>query len=224
MFLTRSIRRKLIATASVAVGFVFLYEVTILDSRYAARQAELREATAAPAPGARLRFSATAYCKGVTTQSGVKVRSGIAAADPELLPVGSVVQIDGLPEQYNGIYTVMDTGPAVQGRHVDLYMWSCYEALDFGRRPIQLTVVRLGWNPKATGPKLVDRLLNFRRTPRPEGPKQPEPLPPARTAPASTEPGPAGTPTQPVPQGGSPQPVRPATPPQAAPPSIVPGR
>ena len=28
----------------------------------------------------------------------------------------------------------MDTGPKVQGRHVDLYMWSCYEALAFGRR------------------------------------------------------------------------------------------
>lgn len=238
MFLTRSFRRKLIATASVAVGFVFLYEVTILDSRYAARQAELREATAAPAPGARLRFSATAYCKGVTTQSGVKVRSGIAAADPELLPVGSVVQIDGLSEQYNGIYTVMDTGPAVQGRHVDLYMWSCYEALDFGRRPIQLTVVRLGWNPKATGPKLVDRLLNFRRTPRPEGPPQPEPLPlPVKApAPAVTEPGPPGAvPPGAVPPGppatpGAPQttptqPVPPvAVPVQGAPVSAIPGR
>lgn len=164
MFLTRSFRRKLIATSLVAVGFVFLYEVTTLDSRYAARQAELRGGTAVPTPGARLRFTATAYCKGHTTASGVQVRSGIAAADPNLLPVGSVVQIDGLSDKYNGIYTIMDTGPAVKGRQVDLYMWSCYEALDFGRRNIQLNVVRLGWNPKASGPKLVDRVLNFRRT------------------------------------------------------------
>lgn len=194
MFLTRSIRRKLIATALVAVGFVFLYEVTTLDSRYAARQAELREASAPPAPGARLRFSATAYCKGVTTASGVRVRSGIAAADPSLLPVGSVIQIDGLAEQYNGIYTVMDTGPAVQGRHVDLYMWSCYEALDFGRRPIHLTVVRLGWNPKATAPKLMDRLLNFRRT-----------AIPTETHPPPVEPGPRATPAN----SGTARPVSP---------------
>lgn len=150
MFLTRSFRRKLFVTVGAVVGFASLYEVTTLDSRYAARQAEQREATARPAPGARLRFTATAYCKGLTTQSGVRVRSGIAAGDPDLLPVGSVVQIDSLGERYNGIYTIMDTGPKVQGRHVDLYMWSCYEALEFGRRPITLTVLRLGWNPKNT--------------------------------------------------------------------------
>ena len=28
----------------------------------------------------------------------------------------------------------MDTGPMVRGRHIDLYMWSCKEALEFGRR------------------------------------------------------------------------------------------
>jgi 3D (Asp-Asp-Asp) domain-containing protein len=184
MFLTRSLRRKLFVTAAAAVGFASLYEVTTLDSRYAARQAELREATAAPAPGARLRFTATAYCKGLTTKSGVRVRSGIAAGDPDLLPVGSVVQIDSLGERYNGIYTVLDTGPKVQGRHVDLYMWSCYEALDFGRRPIQLTVLRLGWSPKATGNGMVDRLLNFRRptasraSTAPPGPAPAEPAAP----------------------------------------------
>jgi len=29
-------------------------------------------------------------------------------------------------------------------------MWNCNEALDFGRQPIRLTVLRLGWNPKTT--------------------------------------------------------------------------
>ena len=116
-------------TAIAAVAFAFLYEVTILDSRYAARQAQLREASAPPAPGAQLRFTATAYCKGTTTASGVNVRTGIAAADPDLLPVGSVIEVERLDDRYNGIYTVMDTGPAVQGRHIDIYMWSCNEAL-----------------------------------------------------------------------------------------------
>ena len=53
----------------------------------------------------------------------------------------------------------MDTGPAVQGRLIDIYMWSCYEALDFGRMPIQLTVLRLGWNPKATTPGFFERMF-----------------------------------------------------------------
>ncbi len=85
--------------------------------------------------------------RGTTTASGVAVRSGIAAADPRLLPVGSVVKLDGTPEGHEGIYTVLDTGPKVQGRHVDLYMWSCHEALAFGRRKVSLTVLRRGWHP-----------------------------------------------------------------------------
>lgn len=163
MLLSRSLGRKIVATGTAAVAFAFLYEVTILDSRYAARQAELREATAMPFPGARLRFTATAYCRGTTTASGVNVRNGIAAADPDLLPVGSVIQVDRLGDRYSGIYTVMDTGPAVQGRHIDIYMWDCDEArYEFGRRSAGITVLRLGWNPRASTPKLVDRLFRQR--------------------------------------------------------------
>ena len=159
LMLSRSIGRKIIATGMAAVAFAFLYEATILDSRYAARQAELKEAAATPSPGAKLRFTATAYCKGRTTASGVNVRTGIAAADPDLLPVGSVIQVDRLEDRYNGIYTVMDTGPAVQGRHIDIYMWSCHEALQLGRRPAGITVLRLGWNPRASSPNVVERLF-----------------------------------------------------------------
>ena len=163
MVLSRSLGRKIVATGTAAVAFAFLYEITILDSRYAARQAELREASAVPSPGTRLRFTATAYCRGTTTASGVKVRNGIAAADPDLLPVGSVIQVDRLGERYNGIYTVMDTGPAVQGRHIDIYLWNCDEArYEFGRRSAGITVLRLGWNPLASTPKLVDRLFRQR--------------------------------------------------------------
>src|SRR5215208_1131923 len=162
LLLSRSLGRKIVATGIAAVAFACLYEVTILDSRYAARRAELREATATPAPGARLRFTATAYCRGTTTASGVNVRTGIAAADPDLLPVGSVIQVERLGERYNGIYTVMDTGPAVQGRHIDIYMWSCHEALELGRRDIAINVLRLGWNPKASTPTLVERLFRQR--------------------------------------------------------------
>jgi 3D (Asp-Asp-Asp) domain-containing protein len=159
MIISGSFWRKTIVTAVAACAFISWYEVTALDSKYAARQAILRETSALPMPGARLSYSATAYCKGIVTTSGVAVQSGVAAADPELLPVGSVVEIDSLTERYNGIYTIMDTGPAVQGRQVDVYMWSCNEALEFGRRPIHLTVLRLGWNPRATTPSFLDRFL-----------------------------------------------------------------
>jgi 3D (Asp-Asp-Asp) domain-containing protein len=171
--------RQTIVTMVAAGCFASLYEVTALDSKYAARHAVLRESTALPAPGARLAFSATAYCKGLTTVSGVAVQSGIVAADPELLPVGSIVEVESDLTKYSGTYTVLDTGPAVQGRQIDVYMWSCYEALAFGRRPIHLNVMRLGWNPKATTPLFMDRFF--------AQPGGPSPLP-ARPLPQAIRP------------------------------------
>ena len=163
MLLTRSLKQKIAATCGAMFGFVLLYEVTMLDSKTTeARTIEIRETTAKPAPGLRLRFTSTAYCKGHTTASGAAVRAGIAAADPDLLPVGSVIQIDSLGARYNGIYTIMDTGPKVQGRHIDVYMWSCHEALAFGRRPISLNVLRLGWNPRASSIASVEPMFKQR--------------------------------------------------------------
>lgn len=162
MQISQSLVGRTLATLIVAVVFVFLYETTIRDSRYAARQATVAEATGLPQAGAQLAFTATAYCKGETTASGVVVRTGIAAADPGLLPVGTVVRVDMPNSRYSGIWTVMDTGPAVQGRLIDLYLWSCHEALAFGRRPVRVTVLRLGWSPQMSAPSLIDRVIRQR--------------------------------------------------------------
>jgi 3D (Asp-Asp-Asp) domain-containing protein len=188
MLLSGSLTRKLAATCGAVLGFVLLYEVTALDSKAtAAHEVEVRETTAWPRPGARLRFHATAYCKGTTTASGTAVRTGIAAADPLLLPVGSVIQVDSLSPRYNGIYTVMDTGPAVQGRHIDIYMWNCNEArYEFGRRNAGITVLRLGWNPRASTPRLVDRLFRQREAAQPADPA-PRAVPDATPAVAPSE-------------------------------------
>lgn len=177
MLIARSFWRKVVATSVVAVGFVFVYETTIRDSRYAARQATFAEPTGPPQPGTQLQFAATAYCKGETTASGVGVRTGVAAADPALLPVGTVVRIDARNPRYDGIWTIMDTGPAIQGRVIDLYLWSCNDALAFGRRPIRLTVLRLGWNPQNSAPSLIDAL--FRRREAEKAALPPAPQPPA---------------------------------------------
>lgn len=156
MFLSQSFWRKLVATAIAAGAFVLLYEATVIDSRRVAA-VPLSNDKAPVTAGARLRFMATAYCKGQTTASGVGVTTGIVAADPALLPEGSVIEIEGgdggktgsaLPDRYRGIYTVLDTGPAVNGRHLDIYLWSCTEALTLGRRDAVVTVLRLGWNPQ----------------------------------------------------------------------------
>ena len=92
-------------------------------------------------------WSATAYCKGHTVAAGLPVKRGMAASDPKVLPLGSVVKVTSSMDTFNGIYTVVDTGPAIQGKILDLYVWSCYEALAFGRRIIDIEVLRHGWHP-----------------------------------------------------------------------------
>lgn len=185
MRIAESYWRKALATLAVAVLFVFFYETTTRDSRYAAREATMVETTSLPQAGARLQFTATAYCKGETTASGVGVRTGVAAADPALLPVGTVVRVDMPNPRYTGIWTVMDTGPAVQGRIVDLYLWSCKEALEFGRRPVRVTVLRLGWNPQNSIPGMVDSLFRKREADRQPPARPSAPAPAAPVAPSS---------------------------------------
>ena len=172
-----------IVLLAAVVGFVLLYESQMRDSRNAAWET-MTSPDGSPLPGARLPFSATAYCKGTTTASGVGVRSGIAAADPSLLPVGTVLNLAVGDPRYNGVYTVMDTGPKVQGRLLDLYMWSCHEALKFGRKDVQVTALRLGWDPRATAPTLIDRIFRGRAT-RKTPPA--EPPPPTGEAPADVD-------------------------------------
>jgi 3D (Asp-Asp-Asp) domain-containing protein len=175
--LAGSFWRKVIVTAVAVGGFVSLYEVKILDSKYVVRLVAPADSSGPLVPGDPVSFGATAYCKGITTTAGVAVQTGVAAADPTVLPVGSVIEIDVRNPRYDGIYTILDTGPSIQDRVIDIYMWSCNEALQFGRRSIQLTVLRLGWNPRATRPSLVDRL--FRRPPSEPAPLPSRPLPQA---------------------------------------------
>src|SRR5687767_15055985 len=195
LIISRSIWRKLLVLVVAVVGFVFLYETRMLDSQYLALQSMMGNAQ--PPPGSQLQFNATSYCKGTTTASGVGVRTGIAAADPALLPVGSVLNVATGDERYNGVYTVMDTGPKVQGRILDLYMWSCHEALRFGRKQVDVTVLRLGWDPRASSPGLIDRLFHrreaARRVPAPD-PPPPAGIPPDISNDAPAAPSPDGPP------------------------------
>src|SRR5262245_31919151 len=151
LLLSRSLRRKLLATLLGAVAFMLVYQATVIDSRSVGGHAA-GMAVGPPQAGSRLAFEATAYCRGQMTASGVPVRAGIAAADPKVLPIGSVVQVGGpgVAEAYRGIYTVLDTGPEIEGREMDLYMWNCPEARKFGRRHVDVTVLRLGWRQTDT--------------------------------------------------------------------------
>jgi 3D (Asp-Asp-Asp) domain-containing protein len=88
------------------------------------------------------KFQATAYALRGITASGIYVRRGVIAADPRVIPIGSVVQI--ITPGYSGIYTVQDTGRLIKGKIVDVWLPSTREARFFGRRSIKLHVLRWG--------------------------------------------------------------------------------
>lgn len=84
-------------------------------------------------------FTATAYSLRGRTASGGGVRRGIIAADRRVLPIGTRVRLEA--GSYSGEYLVADTGGAVRGRKIDIWMPSTGEAVRFGRRPVKLTVL-----------------------------------------------------------------------------------
>lgn len=81
-------------------------------------------------------FSATAYCFSGRTAMGHAVRRGLIAADPRVLPLGSRVYVDAGP--WSGNYLVSDTGGAIKGKKIDIWVPGCSEARRFGRRSVQI--------------------------------------------------------------------------------------
>jgi 3D (Asp-Asp-Asp) domain-containing protein len=84
-------------------------------------------------------FHATAYCLKGRTASGISTRPGVIAADPSVLPLGTVVHLRA--GRYTGTYTVMDTGGLIKGRRVDVYVPTYKEAVEFGRRQVKIRVI-----------------------------------------------------------------------------------
>jgi 3D (Asp-Asp-Asp) domain-containing protein len=96
-----------------------------------------------PKAGHVLRVSVTAYCLDGETKSGIETRRGIVAADPTVLPIGSVIRLRGLRGNHNRQYSVQDTGREIKGNDIDIYMPNCAAAKRFGRQRGRARIVRL---------------------------------------------------------------------------------
>lgn len=88
-----------------------------------------------------LTMEATAYSGHNTTAMGIKpVRepNGIStvAVDPNVIPLGSKVYVDGY-----GLAIASDTGGAIVGNKIDLFMNSEADCLQFGRRPVTVKII-----------------------------------------------------------------------------------
>lgn len=64
------------------------------------------------------------------------------ATDPRVIPTGSWVYIE-FPDapQYNGKYKAEDTGGAIKGNKIDLFMGTERNAKPFGRRTGYVTIL-----------------------------------------------------------------------------------
>jgi 3D (Asp-Asp-Asp) domain-containing protein len=85
-------------------------------------------------------FEATAYCyTGNRTYTGTWPSRGTIAVDPTIIPLGTRLFVEGYGE---GI--AEDTGGAIKGEIIDLYMEDRNEALSWGRRQVEVRIIGEG--------------------------------------------------------------------------------
>jgi len=115
------------------------------------------EALAKPRHTTPLHMSATAYCERGKTSSGVHAQSGIVAADPRHLPLGTRLRVVAPGQPHNGTYVVADTGSAINGRDLDIFMASCRQAKAFGKRVVTVRILERGTGAKDARDKIAKR-------------------------------------------------------------------
>lgn len=86
---------------------------------------------------------ATAYAphhgRGVdgVTATGLPARRGVVAVDPRVIPLGSVVYVEGY-----GVALAADTGGAIRGNRVDVCFDTAREAYRWGRRTVRVYILQ----------------------------------------------------------------------------------
>lgn len=108
------------------------------------RDREAQAAATAFPVESRMEMSSTMYCLKGHMRTGVRTRDGMAAGDPSVLPLGSVVRVTRPDGRLIGIFVIMDTGGAIRGNKIDLYVDSCAEAERWGRHPVVAEVLDIG--------------------------------------------------------------------------------
>ena len=95
-------------------------------------------------------FTVTAYTSnecGTVTYSGFELDKNyskylnVCAVDPEEIKLGSIV----LVKFKNGDikpYVALDTGSAIKGKRIDLYFTDLNEAINFGRKTLEISVLK----------------------------------------------------------------------------------
>src|SRR5690625_683206 len=72
------------------------------------------------------------------TATGIDLRVNprVIAVDPSIIPLGSLVEVQGM-----GVYVAGDTGSAINGRIIDIHFSSVSQALSWGRRNVNVRII-----------------------------------------------------------------------------------
>jgi len=103
-----------------------------------------------------MQLEATAYCPCYSccgkypgnkwyniTATGTKGRVGVIAVDPRVIPLGTKVYIEGLNGAKNYGYAVAeDTGGAIKGQIIDLYLNTHKETINWGRQQVKVYILK----------------------------------------------------------------------------------
>ncbi|MDQ0200660.1 LysM peptidoglycan-binding and 3D domain-containing protein [Neobacillus ginsengisoli] len=93
----------------------------------------------------QITVKATAYtascagCSGIT-KTGINIKANpnerVIAVDPSVIPLGSKVYVEGFGEA-----TAADTGGAIKGNRIDVFIPSEQDALNFGVKQLKVTIL-----------------------------------------------------------------------------------
>ncbi|AOT70273.1 3D domain-containing protein [Geosporobacter ferrireducens] len=77
------------------------------------------------------------------TKSGTKVRPGVVAVDPKVIPLGTKLYIKSLDSKWPdyGFAIAEDTGGAIKGNKIDLYFENTQDVKRYGRRNVEVYVL-----------------------------------------------------------------------------------
>lgn len=74
------------------------------------------------------------------TRSGKKTVQGVTAAgDLSKLPLGTIVYIESI-----GYRTILDSGSKVKNKHIDVFMESYDDCMEFGRQKLKVKIIKMG--------------------------------------------------------------------------------
>jgi 3D (Asp-Asp-Asp) domain-containing protein len=121
-------------------------QIASLDAQAREAEAKSRQLTQSPpeaaiaqvvpaGSGNGLTVVSTGYCLTGTTATGIPVGWGVAAVDPQVIPLGTHLTIPGYGEA-----VAADTGGAIVGDRIDLWFPTCGQAGGWGSRSVTIAL------------------------------------------------------------------------------------